>query len=183
LNQTEVTQSEYDVCVKAKACAAPAGFNPVARPRHPVGNVTWEAANTFCTWSGKRLPTEAEWEKAARGPGSTIYPWGDEAPKDCSLTQYKACAPADSIAVNQLVGTSGYGIEDMAGNVAEWVSDFYSANYYAGAPATDPPGPGSGPHLRRGGGFNSDPPALRTSARASGDAAAASTGFRCARSL
>jgi hypothetical protein len=185
LNQTEVTQGQYDACVKAGVCPAPSGFNPTMRPNHPVGNVTWTMANTFCTWSGKRLPTEAEWEKAARGPASNVYPWGDEMPtvSSCALTQFKACGLADSVPVGTLTGISGYGIEDMAGNVAEWVSDFYASNYYAGAPATDPTGAASGMHLRRGGGFTSDPPALRTSARAPSDAATASGGFRCARSL
>ena len=183
INQYELTQSEYDACVKAGACPSPSGFNPAGRPNHPVGNVTWAMANTFCTWANKRLPTEAEWEKAARGPGGTIYPWGDEAPKDCSIAQYKACGLADSVGVGQLTGTSGYGIEDLGGNVAEWVSDFYAANYYASAPATDPTGPTSGMHLRRGGGFTSDLPALRTGARVAGDTPAASTGFRCARGL
>jgi len=182
INQTEVTQSEYDACVKAGVCPAPSGFNPGTRPNHPVGNITFDMATKYCTWAGKRLPTEAEWEKAARGPASTVYPWGDGAP-NCSQAQYKGCGPADSVAVAFLAGTSGYGIEDMGGNVAEWVKDFYASNYYAGAPATDPPGPPSGMHLRRGGGFTSDPPALRTGARAASDSTAASVGFRCARSL
>jgi formylglycine-generating enzyme required for sulfatase activity len=85
--------------------------------------------------------------------------------------------------VGQLAGTSGYGVEDMAGNVAEWVNDLYSASYYATAPAMDPTGATSGMHVRRGGGFSSDPPALRTSARVAGDAATAIAGFRCARSF
>jgi len=182
LSQTETTQSEYDACVKAGACPSPSGFNPTMRPNHPVGNVTWAMANTFCAWAQKRLPTEAEWEKAARGPALTVYPWGDAAPS-CSLAQFKGCGLADSVPVSQLTGTSGYGIEDMGGNVAEWVSDLYAANYYASAPTTDPTGPGSGMHQRRGGGFASDPPALRTSARAASDTATASVGFRCARGL
>jgi iron(II)-dependent oxidoreductase len=186
MNQTEVTQSEYDTCVKAGVCPAPAGFNPGARPNHPVGNVAWDAASKFCTWAGKRLPTEAEWEKAARGPASGIYPWGDDASMMnvvCSRAQLKGCGPAESVPVRFLAGASGYGIEDLAGNVAEWVSDLYNNNYYASAPSTDPPGPATGMHLRRGGGFTSDLPALRTSARAPGDAPAPSVGFRCARSL
>jgi iron(II)-dependent oxidoreductase len=183
VDQTEVTQSQYDACIKAGMCAAPSGFNAGSRPNNPVSNTSWSMARTYCQWAGKRLPTEAEWEKAARGPGANIYPWGDQAP-DCSHAQYKGCGLADSVPVAQLAGTSGYGVEDMAGNVAEWVSDVYSSGYYAGAPATDPTGPNGGSmHGRRGGGFTSDPPALRTSARASGDVATAIAGIRCARGL
>jgi hypothetical protein len=182
IDQTEVVQSQYDACVKAGACPAPSGFNPGARPSHPVTNTSWAMASMYCSWAGKRLPTEAEWEKAARGPNSNVYPWGDQAP-DCSHAQYKGCGLADSVPVGQLAGTSGYGVEDLAGNAAEWVNDFYAAGYYASAPTTDPPGPTSGMHVRRGGGFSSDPPMLRTGARASGDAAVASAGFRCARSF
>jgi Sulfatase-modifying factor enzyme 1 len=182
IDQTEVVQSQYDGCVKAGVCPAPSGFNPGARPNHPVANTSWAMARAYCTWAGKRLPTEAEWEKAARGPGSSVYPWGDAAP-DCSHAQYKGCGLADTVPIAQLAGTSGYGVEDMAGNVAEWVNDYYAAGYYASAPGTDPPGPGSGMHVRRGGGFSSDPPALRTGARASGDAATAIAGIRCARGL
>jgi len=182
IDQTEVIQSQYDACVKAGMCAAPSGFNPGARPSHPVSNATWAMASAYCKWASKRLPTEAEWEKAARGPASNIYPWGGAAP-DCTLAQYKGCGLSDSVPVGQLGGTSGYGVEDLAGNVSEWVSDNYNANYYMNAPAMDPTGPPGGMHIRRGGGFSSDPPALRTSARLATDQVAASAGFRCARGL
>jgi hypothetical protein len=182
IDQTEVIQSQYDGCVKAGMCAAPSGFSPSTRPNNPVSNATWAMASGYCKWAGKRLPTEAEWEKAARGPAGTIYPWGNGAP-GCSLAQYKGCGLADTVPVGQLTGNSGYGVEDLAGNVAEWVSDNYGSNYYMNAPATDPTGPPGGMHIRRGGGFTSDPPALRTSARLAGDSASPSAGFRCARGL
>jgi formylglycine-generating enzyme required for sulfatase activity len=169
--------------VKAGSCSAPTGFNPVGRPRYPVTNTTWAMADGYCRWAGQRLPTEAEWEKAARGPAGTIYPWGDQAP-DCSRAQYKGCGLADTVPVGQLAGTSGYGIEDMAGNVTEWVNDWYVAGYYASSPDTDPQGPTSGvTRVRRGGGYTSDVTSLRTGARGTMGNLNPISGFRCAAGL
>jgi formylglycine-generating enzyme required for sulfatase activity len=183
IDRTEVTQAALDGCVRAGACAAPTGFDPRNHPQNPASNLGYSAAEAYCRWAGKRLPTEAEWEKAARGPADVrLYPWGDE-PPTCARAQYRSCGLLAPVPVAALSGTSYYGAEDMAGNVAEWVADYYAADYYAAAPAANPHGPGTGSlHVRRGGGFSSDASLLRVSSRASGGDTSA-VGVRCARDL
>jgi formylglycine-generating enzyme required for sulfatase activity len=185
MDRTETTQSAFDECVRIRACSVPRpGYAPKDRPAHPVTNVSWASADAFCRWAGKRLPTEAEWEKAARGPLATIYPWGDEA-ADCSRAQFRGCGITDVVPVAVLAGTSYYGVEDLAGNAAEWVSDWYEAGYYTRAPNLDPRGPATGTdRVRRGGGFDADAPSLRSSKRVFGDPGTpAAQGFRCAKDL
>jgi hypothetical protein len=184
IDRTEVTRAALDLCVRAGRCVAPAGFDPGTRPGHPAANVPFALADTYCRWAGKRLPTEAEWEKAARGPlDARRYPWGDE-PATCARAQYDSCGLLDPVPVAVLGGTSVYGAEDLAGNVAEWVSDFYLADYYGTAPASDPRGPVTGTaRVKRGGGFKARATLLRVSARASGERDLADQGFRCARDL
>jgi formylglycine-generating enzyme required for sulfatase activity len=184
IDRTEVTQAALDVCVQAGACDAPAGLDPRGHPAHPATRVTVAIAEAYCRWAGKRLPTEAEWEKAARGSDMRIYPWGDER-ATCVRAQYRDCGLLDVVPVAVLGGTSIYGAEDMAGNVAEWVSDSYQPDYYGTAPAVDPVGPAGGGmgRVRRGGGFSSDVAELRVSARAFGERDLAAQGFRCARDL
>jgi formylglycine-generating enzyme required for sulfatase activity len=183
IDKTEITQAAFDLCVQAHACIAPVAFNPTARGQYPVGHILWASADAYCRWAGKRLPTEAEWEKAARGPADPppLYPWGDDAPT-CARTQYASCGLADAVPVGVLSGTSYYGAEDLAGNVAEWTSDFYDATYYSRAPDADPRGPTSGTyHVLRGGSYVSDPTLLRASNRTFQDKDQPYQGFRCAR--
>jgi formylglycine-generating enzyme len=182
IDRTEVTQEAYDRCVRAGACGAPAGFDPTARPKHPVLKATWAMGDGYCRWAGKRLPTEAEWEKAARGADQArLYPWGND-PPNCTRAQYRDCGFADAVPVSALSGASVYRVDDMAGNVAEWVGDYYAADYYTSAPATDPRGPATGTaRVARGGGFTASAGGLRVTARAAATAAAADQGFRCAK--
>jgi formylglycine-generating enzyme required for sulfatase activity len=181
IDKLEVAQAEYQRCVEARACATPQGFDPAAHPTWPATNLSWAMADAYCRWANKRLPTEAEWERAARGLNQWIYPWGDEAP-GCKRAQFRGCGPLAPVPVGQQDGVSLDGAEDMAGNVAEWVADWYSATYYSIAPLIDPPGPATGTaHVLRGGGYDSQPKALRDGARASGDKAQASAGVRCAK--
>lgn len=145
IDVTEVSQSAYQACVSAGPCGAPTMYyDPVGTPMHPVIHVTWQQAFAYCAWVGKRLPTEAEWEKAARGTDGRPFPWGS-APPDCTLGNLAACPDGYTQPVGSYpAGASAYGALDMAGNAREWVSDWYSATYYGSSPAADPSGPATG---------------------------------------
>lgn len=152
IDQTEMTNKKYQMCVDAGACGPPSALESLTHPKYygnpefdnyPVVYVSWEQASAYCAWAKRRLPTEAEWEKAARGTDARIYPWGNEEPhKD--LLNYNLNLP-DVVEVGSYPnGASPYGAYDMSGNVREWVNDWYSANYYESSPASNPLGPESG---------------------------------------
>ena len=161
--KTEVTNSMYAFCVSVGACAPPAQEvgapvydNPVYS-NYPVVGVTWDMAANYCSWVGGSLPTEAQWEKAARGSDGAQYPWGSADPS-CDVGNFAGCVGALTDVTKYADGASPYGVLDMAGNVFEWVNDFYGETYYNNAPAENPTGPDSG-ELRviRSSGFETDP--------------------------
>lgn len=139
VDRYEVTGALYRACVRAGVCAPPAGGENcngglASKDNHPINCVSWYDAATFCGWAGKRLPTEAEWEKAARGVDGRLFPWGNE-PPDCNraITGWGSlgCGESGTWPVGSVpAGASPYGAHDMIGNVWEWVADAYEVDYY-----------------------------------------------------
>lgn len=187
IDVTVVTQRAYAECVEAGECTAPRdNFDPVERGDYPVVSVTWDQADTYCEFRDKRLPTEAEWEKAARGEDGRLFPWGDDF-GDCSLANTHTCE-RDVLPVGSLpAGASPYRALDMAGNVWEWTADYYSEDIYEERDgAKDPTGPETGERrVYRGGSSGNYIDLARASNRADSynpDFGGSGLGFRCARS-
>jgi formylglycine-generating enzyme required for sulfatase activity len=193
IDQTEVTNDQYRKCAEEDVCddffTCPQ-FEDPELGEHPVVCMSWAQADTYCQWAEGRLPTEAEWEYAARGPEGRTYPWGEE-----DLTCDRAFGPrcqGDTAAVgSRTAGASWCGALDMAGNALEWVSDWYNETYYASSPPTDPQGPSSGSlRVIRGGSgqsfYNDKELSDLRSANRAGYAASAgeeASGFRCAKDV
>src|SRR5690554_1172915 len=180
IDKYETTNAEYRACVEAGVCDPPAFQDCCGEPSHPqwpslypdyftnpefdnypVTWLSWNHANTYCQWRGARLPTEAEWEKAARGTDGRTYPWGEEPPRPGLLNfmwgigQYNERPAYGTLPVGSYPdGVSPYGVHDMLGNVYEWVYDKYAADYYANSPYENPTGPEEGSNqIARGGSF------------------------------
>ena len=204
IDEGEVTFGDYSDCVLSGSCNPPHtddslchvlldegwGFGVLPEifqsPVQPVVCLTREEAYTYCGWTGMRLCTEAEWEKAARGTDGRVYPWGnDEA--GCLKTTMKEATPGcgmntTSATCTKTLGNSPYGLCDMAGNAWEITGDWYDPDYYLTSPPENPPGPANGLyHVIRGGGYANTSVRVRTSTRSNTlyDGGRSHVGFRC----
>ncbi len=185
IDQTEVTNLQYLDCVDLGPCTEPNSdhFGDPDYADHPVVGVDWVQAGQYCEWAGRRLPTEAEWEKAARGPEGLIWPWGNQAPDDTRANfTGKATQPVGSYPKG---AGRAYGVLDMAGNVWEWTSAWYVADIYKTMPLEDPPSPTTGPNnlrVLRGGSWGTTQVSIRAANRSRNAPTAQeeTIGFRCA---
>jgi len=186
IDKTEVTNLQYKEFVVVTGHRSPSHwrFNtfPDARKAdHPIVNVSWEDARTYSEWVGKRLPTEAEWKRAALGDGRNEYPWG----KACNAEFANFDNPdGQTTPVEQFSrGVSPVGVWDMCGNVSEWVNDWYDSRYYADSPDTNPQGPSGGHQkVHRGGAYHENRNGIRGESRHFSMPSASQDyiGFRCA---
>jgi len=198
IQKMEVTNAQYDRCVDAGSCTEPESVASSSRPDYytnhtfddfPVINVTWDQAEAYCNWFGGDLPTEAQWEKAARGPAPSevLYPWGDTPAPDCTVlnayTDTGFCVGDTQRVASYPEGASYYGALDLSGNVLEWTHDFYASDYYNNSPYADPAGPADGYfHVARGGAWHHHYMMTSTIVRITEfpDSAKNGLGFRCA---
>lgn len=196
MDKFEVTNAQYKRCVDAGSCPMPMQTKSNTRSsyygnpqydNYPVIYVTWDNAKAYCAWVDRRLPTEAEWEKAARGTDARIYPWGNVF-DGTKVNSWVSNLIHDTTAIGSYPsGESPYGILDMAGNVWEWVADWYNGvtkdKYYSTSPRDNPTGPSSGGfHVMRGAGWDGKPENLRTAQRYDFYGRWDVLGFRCAKS-
>ena len=193
IDQTDVTNAMYAKCVSAGGCSLPGGTSSATHSdyyvntqyaNYPVINVAWNQAKAYCEWVGSRLPSEAQWEKSARGMDDRTYPWGNDALNN-NLLNYQWNV-GDTTEVGKYPnGVSPYGVLDMAGNVWQWVADWYDSNYYSNSPSSNPLGPDTGQdRVLRGGSFNNGGDYDRSAFQFWSDPTVISLtyGFRCARS-
>ena len=190
IDQYEVSVAQYRRCVAAGVCEEPTIVNLCnwdggVPDTHPINCMTWTSAQAYCEWAGLRLPTEAEWEQAARGADGRTYPWGEGTGHD--LANYReGSGRATEPVGSHPEGTSPYGVHDLAGNVWEWVADWHAPDYYARSPRANPPGPLHGDRrVLRGGSWWFEAPYLRSALREPYEPLVTDIdiGFRCARDL
>lgn len=193
IDRYEVTTQAYATFLAQSQRAAPAFWDTVVLAKHgdrPVVGVSWDDARAFCQWAGKRLPTEAEWEKAARGTDERKYPWGNQDPTPdranfalgARFSYEQVLLPVGRFPA----GASPYGVQNLAGNAGEWVQDWYGGSYYETSPPSNPQGPDQGQfRVLRGGSWSDLPKYLLTYSRFKllPETQNSFTGFRCAKSL
>jgi formylglycine-generating enzyme required for sulfatase activity len=196
LDRYEVTFNDFEDYLAANPKKHPTitgWYDRKARPdmvNKPVFGLQWKRCRDYCEWNKKRLPTEAEWERAAKGVDDRTYPWGNEPPDDYRANFGNCCFIHKGMVLTQIgkfdLGKTPEKVFDLGGNVAEWVYDWYDKEYYAKAPYKNPKGPEKGRyHVVRGGAWNSLPVYLRSSSRY-GDNDAKDyygIGCRCAKSV
>ncbi len=187
MDRVEVTNRMYLKCLQTNECTAPASDNIyydnwIYRD-HPVVYISWFQASEYCQWAGRRLPSEAEWEKAARGIDGRMYPWGDEPPTP-RLANYSDTLIGESVSSFRYpLGASPYGLLNMSGNIREWVADWYDPDYYLYSPYANPEGPETGfERSLRSASYNEDGReiAITYRLRHEPQSAGLSRGFRCA---
>jgi formylglycine-generating enzyme required for sulfatase activity len=193
IDKYEVTNLLYTACVSEGVCAPPRQLNSFhhsdyyGNPQfdnYPVIQVDWGMAKAYCEWRGATLPTEAQWEKAARGTDDRTYPWGEGI--SCANANFGGCEKEVKFVGGNDGGKSYYGVYDLAGNVWEWVADWYSEGYYQYSPSENPLGPDSGvERVMRGGSWSDLGSSSRSSNRHSNtpQTFGNSLGFRCARDV
>ena len=173
IDQTEVTNAMYAKCISDGGCTPNNNtsrtrdnyFGNVSFDNYPVIDVDWDMAKAYCTWAGRHLPSEAEWEKAARGVDGRAYPWGNNAPGK-GLLNYNMNINDTTAVGSYPLGASPYGALDMAGNVWEWVNDWSDGADYQQSPSKNPIGPNAGKYrVLRGGAWLNDDREVRSAGR------------------
>ncbi|HUI88646.1 MAG TPA: SUMF1/EgtB/PvdO family nonheme iron enzyme [Anaerolineales bacterium] len=179
IDKFDVTNAMYLGCVNKGVCTPPQAITSKTRSSYfndsdfndyPVIEVSWGQADAYCKWAGRHLPTEAEWEYAGRGSTVNTYPWGSQAP-DNTLANFNYEAGDTTKVGSYPAGASPFGVLDMAGNVAQWVADYFDPTYYSKGITMNPPGPGARTNyfnrVVRGGSWQDDATGIRVSLRAS----------------